>query len=91
MLIRIYLYSIIIFGILGFDYGGRLPFIPELNDEDSLGSFFTMAISFPGFLMMNTEEKRKKYIYFFMIIFCIAVVVFSQARGGYIALSIVLA
>ena len=88
-LLTIYLCGIIIFGILGFMHGGKLPFIPELNDEDALGPFFTMALSFPAFLAMSMDGK-KKYIYCCMFIFCIAVIVNTQARGASIALFVVL-
>ncbi len=85
-LIKIYIGSIVFLGIVAILLGGKIQFIPQLNDEDAVGPYMTMAIPFSWFLFKSADSKWHKIIYMFIFILCISSVVVSFARGAFISM-----
>lgn len=85
-LIRLYIGSIVFLGIVGILLGGKIQFIPQLNDEDAVGPYMTMAIPFSWFLYKSSENKWQRGIYITIFILCISGVIVSFARGAFISM-----
>lgn len=76
--------------VIGILHKGLVPGSGFMEDENDFSLVMNIAIPFAYFMLLESDSRVKKFLYFFAVLLFIAGSVVSLSRGGFIGLAVVL-